>query len=69
MPGAVVAVPVEDGQAVTKGETLVIIEAMKMEQPLTAPHDGVVSIAVRAGNKVTAAQMLATVTATETEES
>ncbi|KXP02671.1 acetyl/propionyl/methylcrotonyl-CoA carboxylase subunit alpha [Tsukamurella tyrosinosolvens] len=68
MPGAVVAVPVEDGQAVTKGETLVIIEAMKMEQPLTAPHDGVVSIAVRAGDKVTAAQVLATVTATETEE-
>ncbi|MGZ9828802.1 acetyl/propionyl/methylcrotonyl-CoA carboxylase subunit alpha [Tsukamurella ocularis] len=69
MPGAVVAVPVEDGQTVTKGETLVIIEAMKMEQPLTAPHDGVVSIAVRAGDKVTAAQVLASVTATETEES
>ncbi|BDH55917.1 biotin carboxylase N-terminal domain-containing protein [Tsukamurella sp. PLM1] len=68
MPGAVVAVPVQDGQTVTKGETLVIIEAMKMEQPLAAPHDGVVSIAVRAGDKVTAAQVLATVTATETEE-
>ncbi|NMD55042.1 MULTISPECIES: biotin carboxylase N-terminal domain-containing protein [Tsukamurella] len=68
MPGAVVAVPVEDGQSVTKGETLVIIEAMKMEQPLTAPHDGTVSIAVRAGDKVTAAQVLASVTATETEE-
>ncbi|KXP04200.1 acetyl/propionyl-CoA carboxylase subuit alpha [Tsukamurella pseudospumae] len=67
MPGAVVAVPVEDGQAVSKGETLVIIEAMKMEQPLAAPHDGVVSIAVRTGDKVTAAQVLATVTANTNE--
>ncbi|WP_415847223.1 biotin/lipoyl-containing protein [Tsukamurella strandjordii] len=63
MPGAVVAVPVTDGQAVTKGETLVIIEAMKMEQPLTAPIDGTVTVAVRVGDKVNAAQVLAVVTA------
>ncbi|ADG79905.1 biotin carboxylase OS=Tsukamurella paurometabola (strain ATCC 8368 / DSM / CCUG 35730 / CIP 100753 / JCM 10117 / KCTC 9821 / NBRC 16120 / NCIMB 702349 /NCTC 13040) OX=521096 GN=Tpau_3320 PE=4 SV=1 [Tsukamurella paurometabola] len=61
MPGAVVAVPVTDGQAVSKGETVVIIEAMKMEQPLTAPHDGTVTLAVRVGEKVNAAQVLAVV--------
>ncbi|WP_019200735.1 biotin carboxylase N-terminal domain-containing protein [Tsukamurella sp. 1534] len=68
MPGAVVAVPVEDGQRVAKGDTLVIIEAMKMEQPLTAPHDGTVQVAVRVGDKVTAAQVLATVTVNEAGE-
>ncbi|GAB3132382.1 acetyl/propionyl/methylcrotonyl-CoA carboxylase subunit alpha [Tsukamurella serpentis] len=67
MPGTVVAVPVDDGQQVTEGQTLVIIEAMKMEQPLAAPHDGTVSMAVRIGQKVTAAQVLASVTATNDE--
>ncbi|GAA4394009.1 acetyl/propionyl/methylcrotonyl-CoA carboxylase subunit alpha [Tsukamurella soli] len=70
MPGAVVAVPVTDGQPVAKGETIVIVEAMKMEHPLTAPHDGVVSLAraagdkaIAVGDKVAADQVLATVTA------
>jgi acetyl-CoA/propionyl-CoA carboxylase biotin carboxyl carrier protein len=66
MPGTVVAVPTTDGQQVSKGETVVIIEAMKMEQPLTAPHDGVVALNVRVGEKVTAAQVLAAVKADET---
>ncbi len=43
MNGAVVAVLVEKGQAVKEGETLVIMEAMKMEHSLKAPHDGTVA--------------------------
>ncbi|WP_432474177.1 acetyl/propionyl/methylcrotonyl-CoA carboxylase subunit alpha [Amphritea sp. HPY] len=43
MNGAVVAVLVEAGQAVKEGETLVIMEAMKMEHSLKAPHDGTVA--------------------------
>jgi biotin carboxyl carrier protein len=42
MPGKILAVRVEPGQAVKKGDTLVILEAMKMEHEVTAPHDGVV---------------------------
>lgn len=43
MNGAVVAVLVEKGQKVSEGETLVVMEAMKMEHSISAPHDGVVS--------------------------
>ena len=42
MPGKVVAVLVEAGQQVKKGEPLVIMEAMKMEHTIAAPHDGLV---------------------------
>ncbi|WP_428035885.1 acetyl/propionyl/methylcrotonyl-CoA carboxylase subunit alpha, partial [Amphritea sp.] len=43
MNGAVVAVLVEAGQTVKAGDTLVIMEAMKMEHSLKAPHDGTVA--------------------------
>lgn len=42
MQGTVVALRVRDGDQVTAGETLLVLEAMKMEQTITAPRDGVV---------------------------
>ena len=42
LPGVVSAVNVQQGQAVTAGEVLMVIEAMKMEHSITAPYDGVV---------------------------
>jgi 3-methylcrotonyl-CoA carboxylase alpha subunit len=42
MPATVRAVFVTKGQPVVRGETMMILEAMKMELPLRAPHDGVV---------------------------
>ncbi len=42
MPGKVVAVLVQSGATVVKGEPLVIMEAMKMEHTIAAPGDGVV---------------------------
>ncbi len=42
MPGKVIAVDVSEGQAVTAGQRLLVLEAMKMEHALTAPFDGVV---------------------------
>ncbi|MYN46221.1 acetyl-CoA carboxylase biotin carboxylase subunit [Pseudoduganella sp. FT93W] len=42
MPGKVVAVMASAGQSVKKGDALVIMEAMKMEHTIAAPHDGVV---------------------------
>ncbi len=43
MPGKIIAVDVVTGQAVTKGQKLVTLEAMKMEHTLTAPFDGTVA--------------------------
>ncbi len=43
MPGRIIAVAVTAGQAVTKGQKLLTLEAMKMEHSLVAPFDGVVA--------------------------
>ena len=42
MPGSVVQVLVEAGARVSKGDALIVVEAMKMEHVIRAPHDGVV---------------------------
>jgi 3-methylcrotonyl-CoA carboxylase alpha subunit len=42
MPGSVVKVLVREGQAVAAHQPLVVLEAMKMEHIVAAPHDGVV---------------------------
>ena len=71
MPGTVVSVSVADGDAVEEGQTIVTVEAMKMEHKLTAPVNGVVSISVRPGDLVKLDQLLATIaesTSTTSEE-
>jgi acetyl/propionyl-CoA carboxylase alpha subunit len=53
MPGRVSAVKVAPGQRVTKGEEMVVVEAMKMENALRAPADGVVrAVHVAVGDAV-----------------
>jgi biotin carboxyl carrier protein len=42
MPATVIAINAAPGQAVTEGETLIVLEAMKMELPIKAPRTGVV---------------------------
>jgi acetyl/propionyl-CoA carboxylase alpha subunit len=42
MPGSAVTVDVEAGQAVTRGQTLLVMESMKMETTIAASHDGVI---------------------------
>ena len=64
MPGTVVDVRVTDGDTVTAGQPLVVLEAMKMEHSLTATHDGIVQISCATGDKVGAGTVLATVPAT-----
>ncbi|GAT73099.1 acetyl/propionyl-CoA carboxylase, alpha subunit [Microbacterium sp. HM58-2] len=61
MPGGVVAVHVADGAVVTAGDPLVSIEAMKMEHPVTAPHDGTVHLLVALGDQVRRDQPVARV--------
>lgn len=59
MPGQVRAVNVSVGDAVTKGQTLLLLEAMKMEIRIQSPMDGVVdSLAVKVGQSVEREQML-----------
>jgi biotin carboxyl carrier protein len=43
MPGLIVAVHVSEGQAVKKGQVIVVLESMKMENELKAPRDGAVT--------------------------
>ena len=59
MPGRVTAVEVAAGDAVTKGQRLVTLEAMKMEHGLTAPFDGIISeLNATAGTQVTEGTVL-----------
>jgi 3-methylcrotonyl-CoA carboxylase alpha subunit len=60
MPGRVIAVLVAAGQAVAKGERMLVLEAMKMEQALLAPFDGVVAeLKVAEGAQVPEGTLLA----------
>ncbi|WP_199504036.1 acetyl/propionyl/methylcrotonyl-CoA carboxylase subunit alpha [Qipengyuania sp. YIM B01966] len=62
MPGKVIAVDVAEGQAVTAGQRLLVLEAMKMEHALTAPFDGTLAeLAVSAGAQVQVEALLARV--------
>ena len=55
MQGTIVKVAVADGDEVQEGDVIVVIEAMKMEQPLTAHKDGTVTgLAVEVGQTVSA---------------
>jgi biotin carboxyl carrier protein len=61
MPGKIVSVKAAVGQAVKKGDVLLILEAMKMENEIVCPQDGTVaSINVSAGQTVEAGNLLAT---------
>ncbi len=59
MPGLVVAIPVATGQEVEANEVLVVLESMKMQNELRAPHAGrVVEIYVQPGERVLQKQNL-----------
>ena len=70
MPGLVRRVLVEVGAAVTAGQPLLVLEAMKMEQTVAAPAAGVVAeLRAKAGEQVAAGQVLAVVGANTVESS
>ena len=61
MPGAVLATEVNSGDKVSKGDLLLILEAMKMEHRITAPMDGIISeLHVATGDQVENGQLLVT---------
>ena len=60
MQGLIVDVKVETGQKVKAGDEIIILEAMKMENPIVAPCDGVINeIKVTKGDKVNTDDVLA----------
>jgi propionyl-CoA carboxylase alpha chain len=68
MPGTVVRVAVAEGDAVEAGQTVLVLEAMKMQHAVTAPGAGTVtSMAVRAGAQVAAGEVLAVVSTGSTD--
>lgn len=61
MPGKILAIKANAGQAVKRGEVVIILEAMKMENEITAPEDGTIaSINVAVGDSVESGDTLAT---------
>ncbi|WP_343521149.1 acetyl/propionyl/methylcrotonyl-CoA carboxylase subunit alpha [Sphingomonas sp.] len=66
MPGRIVSVEVAEGQVVSAGQKLLVLEAMKMEQALTAPFDGIVeTLAATPGAQVQVDALLAKVAKAE----
>ena len=63
MPGTLLSFKVAAGQAVKRGEVILILEAMKMENEIAAPSDGIVTaICVSEGASVSAGDVLAEIT-------
>ncbi len=62
MPGLVISIPVSEGQVIQKGQVLVILESMKMQNELKAPRDGTVHrIRVKPGESVEQRQTMLSV--------
>jgi acetyl-CoA/propionyl-CoA carboxylase biotin carboxyl carrier protein len=62
MQGTIVKVAVEDGATVETGDLIVVLEAMKMEQPITAHKAGTISgLAAEVGAAVTSGAVLCTI--------
>ena len=70
MPGTVISIAVAAGEEIVAGQTVAIVEAMKMEHTLTAPIDGTVEqVHAAAGASVALDQALVTITAAPTVDS
>lgn len=61
MPGKILGIKASVGQAVKKGDVIVILEAMKMENEISAPQDGTIaSVNVAKGDTVNSGDLLCT---------
>ena len=62
MPGTILKVLVSNGQAVSEGDAVIVLEAMKMENEITAPVSGTVtSVLVSQGDSVDVGKVLLTI--------
>jgi len=59
MPGLIISVAVSEGDSVSQGDVLVVLEAMKMESEICAPTSGVIrEVKIKAGDNVSQSQLL-----------
>ncbi|OGO18606.1 MAG: hypothetical protein A2Z14_12135 [Chloroflexi bacterium RBG_16_48_8] len=62
MPGLIISVSVREGQEVARGDRMIILESMKMQNELKSPRDGIIrSLRVKSGDNVEHHQVLLTV--------
>lgn len=61
LPGVVLEIKVKDGDKVTKGQVIMVLEAMKMENAIEAPCDGTVTIKAQKGDSVLEGATLAVI--------
>lgn len=61
MPGTVLSIKAASGTVVKKGQPIVILEAMKMENEITATVDGTVTVCVAEGAKINSGDIIATI--------
>ena len=61
MPGLILELKSKEGQAVKKGEVILVLEAMKMANDISAPKDGVISYRVQKGANVDTGTLLAVI--------
>lgn len=61
MPGTVLKLKASSGSVIKKGSPIIILEAMKMENEIVAPFDGVVTLCVAEGDKINSGDTIATV--------
>jgi biotin carboxyl carrier protein len=59
MPGLIIEVPVDEGDQVEKGQNLIVLESMKMQNELRAPREGIIArVRVKAGDSVEQNQVM-----------
>ena len=68
MPGTVIAVHADSGAEVEAGQTLLVLEAMKMQHSISAPTAGVLEVSVQVGQQVAAGDVLAVVSTGSTTD-
>ena len=61
MPGTVIDFKATNGSSVKKGQTVIILEAMKMENEIVAPADGVITFVATKGASVNTDEVLAVI--------
>ncbi len=61
MPGLVKKLAFANGATVKKGDTIIILEAMKMDTPVSAPKDGVITYSTSEGTNVDTGAVLCTI--------
>ena len=61
LPGVVLDIKVKDGDKVTKGQVIMVLEAMKMENAIEAPCDGTITVKAQKGDSVLEGATLAVI--------